>query len=107
MAKLESDEELELALRCELAGIIRINGASDLDALLDMQIQGRGESVGEPHCPGLPSDLCGRKSVHRTHLCIEQTAAFCVECQDYSSLGQRRGRGLIGARGSRRSVSPF
>jgi hypothetical protein len=32
---LESDEELERALRAELAEIVRVRGTNDIDALLD------------------------------------------------------------------------
>ena len=37
---LESDEELELALRRELAEMIRASGVSDADVLLDILIDG-------------------------------------------------------------------
>ena len=45
-AELESDEELELALRRELAEMIRASGESDPDALLDMLMKGTGQNVG-------------------------------------------------------------
>jgi hypothetical protein len=40
---LESDDELELALRRELAEIIRTSGGSDADVLLDILISRRDE----------------------------------------------------------------
>jgi hypothetical protein len=45
-AELESDEELELALRRELAEMIRASGESDPDALLDMLMEGTSQNVG-------------------------------------------------------------
>jgi hypothetical protein len=45
-AELESDEELERALRRELAEMIRASGESDPDALLDMLMKGTGQNVG-------------------------------------------------------------
>ena len=45
VAELESDEELERALRGELAEMIRANGVSDADALLDIFIDGKTERV--------------------------------------------------------------
>ena len=45
-AELESDEELELALRRELAEMIRASGESDPDALLDMLMKDTGQNVG-------------------------------------------------------------
>jgi len=40
---LETDEELELALRRELAEMIRTSGGSDADVLLDILISRRDE----------------------------------------------------------------
>jgi hypothetical protein len=40
---LESDEELERALRRELAETIRASGVTDAEALLDILFEGRGE----------------------------------------------------------------
>mgnify|MGYP001819222771 FL=1 len=45
-AELESDEELEHALRRELAEMIRAIGESDPDALLVMLMKGTGQNVG-------------------------------------------------------------
>jgi hypothetical protein len=45
-AELESDEELERALRRELAEMIRASGESDPDALLDMLMKDTGQNVG-------------------------------------------------------------
>jgi hypothetical protein len=45
-AELESDEELERALRRELAEMIRASGESDPDALLDMLMEGTSQNVG-------------------------------------------------------------
>lgn len=45
VTELESDEELELALRRELAEMIRANGLSDPDALLDMLMENMGGRV--------------------------------------------------------------
>jgi hypothetical protein len=45
-AELESDEELELALRRELAEMTRASGESDPDALLDMLMEGTSQNVG-------------------------------------------------------------
>jgi hypothetical protein len=45
-AELESNEELELALRRELAEMIRASGESDPDALLDMLMEGTSQNVG-------------------------------------------------------------
>jgi hypothetical protein len=45
VAGLESDEELELALRRELAEEIRASGVSDADALLDIFVGGKTEKV--------------------------------------------------------------
>jgi hypothetical protein len=45
VAELESDEELERALRGELAEMIRASGVSDADALLDLFIGGKTEKV--------------------------------------------------------------
>ena len=45
VAELESDEELERALRGELAEMIRASGVSDADALLDIFIDGKTERV--------------------------------------------------------------
>ena len=45
VAELESDEELELALRRELAEMVRSSGVSDADALLDLFIGGNTEKV--------------------------------------------------------------
>ena len=45
VAELESDEERELALRRELAEMIRANGLSDPDALLDMLMESKGGRV--------------------------------------------------------------
>ena len=45
LADLESDEELELGLRRELAEIVRASGVSDADALLDLFIGGKTEKV--------------------------------------------------------------
>ena len=47
LVDLESDEELELALRRELAEMVRANGVSDPDVLLDMVIEGIVESGSE------------------------------------------------------------
>jgi hypothetical protein len=40
---LESDEELERALRRELAETVRASGVTDAEALLDILFEGRGE----------------------------------------------------------------
>jgi len=45
--ELESDEELEIALRRELAEMVRISGVSDADVLLDILIEGTSEKDGE------------------------------------------------------------
>ena len=45
VAELESDEELELALRRELAEMIRASDVNDADALLDLFIGGKTEKV--------------------------------------------------------------
>jgi hypothetical protein len=45
-AELDSDEGLEIALRRELAEMIRAHGVSDVDVLLDMVIEGSSESNG-------------------------------------------------------------
>lgn len=45
LADLESDEELELVLRRELAEMVRSSGVSDADALLDLFIGGKTEKV--------------------------------------------------------------
>ena len=47
LVELESDEDLERALRRELAEMVRVNGVSDPDVLLDMVIEGMGESGSE------------------------------------------------------------
>ena len=47
LAELESDEELEAALRRELAEIARANGVNDPDVLLDILIDGTSENVSE------------------------------------------------------------
>ena len=44
-AELESDEELELALRRELTEMVRASGVSDANALLDIFIDGKSEKV--------------------------------------------------------------
>jgi hypothetical protein len=41
--ELESDEELELALRRELAEMVRASGVSDADVLLDLLMEGMSE----------------------------------------------------------------
>jgi hypothetical protein len=48
-ADLESDEELELALRSELAEMVRVSGVRDADALLDILIEGMSGRVGGPN----------------------------------------------------------
>ena len=45
VAELESDQELEQALRGELAEMIRASGVNDADALLDLFIDGKTERV--------------------------------------------------------------
>ena len=45
---LESDEDLELALRRELAQMVRASGVSDADVLVDMLMEGTSEKVSEP-----------------------------------------------------------
>jgi hypothetical protein len=44
--ELDSDEGLEIALRRELAEMVRAHGVSDPDVLLDMVIEGSSESDG-------------------------------------------------------------
>lgn len=44
--ELDSDEGLEIALRRELAEMIRAHGVSDPDVLLDMVIESASESDG-------------------------------------------------------------
>ena len=50
---LESDEELELALRGELAEMVRASGVSDADALLDILIEGMSGKIGGPKVPAV------------------------------------------------------
>jgi hypothetical protein len=45
--ELESDEELEIALRRELAEMVRASGVSDADVLLDMLIEAMSKKDGE------------------------------------------------------------
>lgn len=45
---LESDEDLEFALRRELAEMVRASGVSDADVLLDMLMKRTSEKVSEP-----------------------------------------------------------
>ena len=45
VTELESDQELEQALRGELAEMIRASGVNDADALLDLFIDGKTERV--------------------------------------------------------------
>jgi hypothetical protein len=52
-ADLESDEELELALRDELAEMVRASGVSDADVLLDILIEGMSGKIGGPKVPDL------------------------------------------------------
>ncbi|MHA1133042.1 MAG: hypothetical protein ACTSRM_02010 [Alphaproteobacteria bacterium] len=47
VAELESDEELELELRRELAEMACADGVSDPNALLDILIEGMGKKVRE------------------------------------------------------------
>jgi hypothetical protein len=42
---LESDEELERALRRELAETVRASGVTDAEALLDILFEGRGDRL--------------------------------------------------------------
>lgn len=51
----ESDEELELALRRELAEMVRASGVSDADALLNILIEGMSEKVGRARLQSHPS----------------------------------------------------
>ena len=44
--ELESDEDLERALRRELAEMVRASGVSDVDVLLDQLMDGPSEKVG-------------------------------------------------------------
>jgi len=50
---LESDEELELALRGELAEMVRASGVSDADVLLDILIEGMNGKIGGPKVPAV------------------------------------------------------
>ena len=52
-ADLESDEELELALRDELAEMVRASGVSDADVLLDILIEGMSGKIGGPKAPAV------------------------------------------------------
>jgi hypothetical protein len=45
--ELESDEVLEIALRRELAEMVRASGVSDADVLLDMLIEAMSKKDGE------------------------------------------------------------
>jgi len=45
-ADLETDEELELALRRELAEMVRASGISDADVLLDILMTGMSGKIG-------------------------------------------------------------
>jgi hypothetical protein len=45
-AELDSDEGLEIALRRELAEMVRAHGVRDPDVLLDMVIEGSSENDG-------------------------------------------------------------
>ena len=47
LVDLESDEELEHALRRELAETVRVSGVSDAEALLDLLNEGLGERIGK------------------------------------------------------------
>jgi hypothetical protein len=44
-AELESDEDLELALRRELAEMVRASGVSNADVLLDIMMEGMGKRI--------------------------------------------------------------
>jgi hypothetical protein len=54
--ELESDEELEIALRREIAEIVRASGVSDADVLLDMLSEKNGEDRPQSHASSLASD---------------------------------------------------
>jgi hypothetical protein len=50
---LESDEELELALRGEVAEMVRASGVSDADVLLDILLEGMSGKIGGPKAPAV------------------------------------------------------
>jgi len=55
--ELESDEELEIALRRELAEMVRASGVSDADVLLDMLSEKGGDAQPQSRAPlGLEVD---------------------------------------------------
>jgi hypothetical protein len=52
-ADLESDEELELGLRRELAEMVRASGVSDAEVLLDILIDGMSGKIDGPKVPAV------------------------------------------------------